>query len=98
LTDAELWTYSVVWLLFGILLLFFGTLRGSQMLRFASLAVMLATITKVFLVDAASLTGLFRVFSFLGLGLSLIGLSYFYSRFVFGSGGGEEKQVASPQS
>ncbi|MEJ2124853.1 MAG: hypothetical protein P8Y47_08590, partial [Alphaproteobacteria bacterium] len=36
---------------------------------------------------AGSLTGLYRVFSFLGLGLSLIGLSYFYGRFVFGGGG-----------
>jgi hypothetical protein len=87
-SDAELYTYSAVWLMFGLALLFFGTLRGNQMLRFASLAVMLATVSKVFLVDAASLTGLFRVFSFLGLGLSLIGLSYFYSRFVFGTGGG----------
>jgi uncharacterized membrane protein len=29
------------------------------------------------------LEGLLRVFSFLGLGLSLMGLSWFYSRFVF---------------
>ncbi len=88
MSDAELYTYSVAWLVFGLALLFFGTLRSSQVLRFASLAVMLATISKVFLVDAASLTGLFRVFSFLGLGLSLIGLSYFYSRFVFASESG----------
>lgn len=84
MTDAELYAYSVAWLLFGLGLLFFGTLWRNEILRFASLGVMLATVSKVFLVDAASLTGLFRVFSFLGLGLSLIGLSYFYSRFVFG--------------
>ena len=94
MSDAELYSYSVAWLAFGLALLFFGTLRASQMLRVASLAVMLATITKVFLVDAASLTGLFRVFSFLGLGLSLIGLSYFYSRFVFGA----QPAEASPQA
>jgi uncharacterized membrane protein len=89
LSDAELYGYSAAWLVFGLGLLFFGTLRGNQMLRFASLAVMLATVSKVFLVDAGSLTGLFRVFSFLGLGISLIGLSYFYSRFVFGGGSGD---------
>ena len=33
--------------------------------------------------DATNLTGLYRVFSFMGLGLCLIGLSWFYSRFVF---------------
>ena len=91
--DGELYTYSAAWLLFGLALLFFGTLRASQMLRFASLAVMLAAISKVFLVDAGNLTGLYRVFSFFGLGISLIGLSYFYSRFVFAAepdGSGEE--------
>jgi len=94
MSDAELYTYSVVWLIAGLALLFWGTLRGSQMLRFASLAVMLATVSKVFLIDAGSLTGLFRVFSFLGLGVSLIGLSYFYSRFVFGGGGPAEEEKA----
>jgi uncharacterized membrane protein len=93
MSDAELYTYSVVWLIAGLALLFWGTLRGSQMLRFASLAVMLATVSKVFLIDAGSLTGLFRVFSFLGLGVSLIGLSYFYSRFVFGGGPAEEEKA-----
>jgi uncharacterized membrane protein len=96
MTDAELYTYSVVWLVFGLALLFFGTLRASQMLRFASLAVMLATVSKVFLIDAGNLTGLYRVFSFLGLGLSLLGLSYFYSRFVFGKPPPEEETPSAP--
>lgn len=90
--DAELYSYSAAWLVFGLALLFLGALRGSQMLRFASLAVMLATVSKVFLVDAGSLTGLYRVFSFLALGLSLIGLSWFYSRFVFGGSAGGEAE------
>ena len=67
--DGEFYTYSVVWLLFGLAMLFAGTLRGNQFLRYASLALMLLTVTKVFLFDAGSLTGLYRVFSFLGLGL-----------------------------
>jgi uncharacterized membrane protein len=66
------------------------------MLRFASLAVMLATVSKVFLIDAGNLTGLYRVFSFLGLGLSLLGLSYFYSRFVFGKPPPEEETPSAP--
>ncbi len=97
MSDAELYTYSVVWLIAGLALLFLGTLKGSQMLRFASLAVMLATVSKVFLIDAGSLTGLFRVFSFLGLGVSLIGLSYFYSRFVFGGPGGPAEAQPAPE-
>jgi len=38
-------------------------------------------VAKVFLVDMAGLTGLLRVFSFLGLGAALLGLGYAYRRF-----------------
>ncbi|GAG99409.1 unnamed protein product [marine sediment metagenome] len=53
------------------------------MLRYASLGVILLTAGKVFLYDASELAGLYRVFSFFGLGLCLIGLSWFYTKFVF---------------
>ena len=82
-SDGEIYTYSVVWLLLGIGLLFVGTLRDNRLIRTASLPVLLLTVGKVFLFDASELTGLWRVFSFFGLGLSLLALSWFYSRFVF---------------
>jgi uncharacterized membrane protein len=44
--------------------------------------VILLAVLKVFLVDAAGLTGLYRVASFLGLGVCLIALGYLYQRFV----------------
>jgi uncharacterized membrane protein len=50
--------------------------KGSTLLRRAAMAVIAVTIAKVFLIDAAGLTGLTRVFSFLGLGLSLAGLAW----------------------
>jgi uncharacterized membrane protein len=84
-SNAEIYTYSAIWLLFGIALLFIGTLRKDKMIRLASLIVMILTVAKVFLYDASELQGLFRVFSFFGLGLSLLGLSWFYTRFVFDS-------------
>ncbi len=83
-TNAEFYAYSVAWLLLGIALLLVGTKRDDKMLRVASLLVMMLTVGKVFLFDASELSGLLRVFSFLGLGLSLLGLSWFYMRFVFG--------------
>jgi uncharacterized membrane protein len=82
-SSAEVYTYSVAWLLTGIGLLFFGTLKKNKVLRVASLAFITLAVAKVFLYDAAELTGLLRVFSFLGLGMSLLGLSWFYTRFVF---------------
>jgi len=82
-TNAEVYTYSAAWLLMGIGLLFFGALKKDRALRIASLAFIVLSIGKVFLYDASELTGLFRVFSFLVLGISLLGLSWFYTRFVF---------------
>ncbi len=81
--NAEVYSYSLAWLLLGIGMLIVGTARHDKMLRSASLAVLLLTIGKVFLYDAAQLSGLYRIFSFLGLGISLLGLSWFYTRFVF---------------
>ena len=81
--DLELYAYSAVWIVFALCLLALGVLRQSVPLRYASLAVLLVTVVKVFAVDMAGLTGLFRVASFLGLGLTLIGIARIYQRFVF---------------
>ncbi|HKP23046.1 MAG TPA: DUF2339 domain-containing protein [Dongiaceae bacterium] len=78
--DAELYTYSVVWLGYGLALLGIGVWQRSQAIRYASAAVVLLTVCKVFLLDAAGLTGLYRVASFLGLGFSLIAIGYLYQR------------------
>jgi uncharacterized membrane protein len=53
------------------------------MLRWASLVVVVLAMGKVFLLDAAVLTGLYRVASFLGLGLSLMAIGYVYQRVLF---------------
>jgi uncharacterized membrane protein len=81
--NAEVYTYSAVWLVCGVALLFAAVLRRDFAMRVASLVVMLVTVGKVFLYDASELTGLWRVVSFLGLGLCLLALSWFYTRFVF---------------
>jgi uncharacterized membrane protein len=82
-SEAELYAYSAAWLAFGIGLLAAGIWRGIAALRYASLAIVILTVAKVFLVDMAELEGLFRVLSFLGLGLVLVGTGFFYQRFVF---------------
>lgn len=82
-TNMEIYTYSAVWLIVGIAVLFAGLIRQDKILRLTSLSIIVITVAKVFLYDAAALEGLYRVISFLGLGVSLIGLSYFYTRFVF---------------
>jgi uncharacterized membrane protein len=81
--DAEQYTYSAVWLLFGVALLAAGILRRSLTLRVASAAVVVLTVLKVFLIDMSDLTGIYRALSFLGLGAVLIGIGWFYQRLLF---------------
>jgi uncharacterized membrane protein len=80
--DGELWTYSGAWLLYGGALLAVGIFRTDRVLRLAALAIIGLVAGKVFLVDMAALAGLWRVLSFLGLGLALVALGAIYRRFV----------------
>jgi uncharacterized membrane protein len=82
-TDAEQYTYSAVWLAFGVLLLVAGFRLQSQPARLASAAVVALTIGKVFLVDMSDLTGIFRALSFIGLGVVLVGIGWIYQRMLF---------------
>ena len=75
-TQYELYSYTIALMLIGAALLYQSIARPSATLRRIAMAVIAVTIAKVFLIDAAGLTGLTRVFSFLGLGLSLAGLAW----------------------
>jgi len=80
--EAEMYAYSGAWLLLGALLLAIGIRSGRREIRLAALAVIALVTLKVFLVDMDALVGLWRVLSFLGLGLALIALGAIYRRFV----------------
>lgn len=80
ISDEEQYTYSAVWLVFAVVLLLVGILRRSQPVRLASAAVLLATIAKVFFIDLAGLTGVWRALSFIGLGVVLVGIGLLYQR------------------
>jgi uncharacterized membrane protein len=82
-TDAEGYTYSAVWLAFGVVLLLVGIGLRSQPVRLCSAAVVLLTVGKVFLIDMSGLTGVWRALSFIGLGLVLVGIGYLYQRLLF---------------
>jgi uncharacterized membrane protein len=82
-TGAEGYTYSAVWLAFGVALLLVGIALRSQPVRLCSAAVVLLTVGKVFLIDMGGLTGVWRALSFIGLGLVLVGIGYLYQRLLF---------------
>jgi len=74
--DGELYTYTVVLLLTSFALLFIAFARRSVALRKLAMVGVGLTIAKVFLIDMAGLSGLIRVASFMGLGLSLAALAW----------------------
>ena len=81
--DAEQYTYSVAWLVFGVVLLGIGLLLPSQRARLASAVMIGITVLKVFLIDMSNLTGAYRAFSFIGLGLVLVAIGWLYQRILF---------------
>jgi len=82
-TGAEQYTYSIAWLVFGVVLLAIGVLFNSQRARLASAAVIALTILKAFLIDMSALTGVYRALSFMGLGLVLVAIGWLYQRILF---------------
>ncbi len=82
-SDVEQYTYSIAWLAFGVLLLVIGILANSQRARLASAVVIALTIGKVFLIDLSTLTGVYRALSFMGLGLVLVAIGWFYQKILF---------------
>ncbi len=82
-SNTELYTYSVVWLLLAVLYQVIGLWRHQAAIHAGSLVLLVVTVGKVFLVDASELEGIFRVLSFLGLGVALIGIGFFYNKVVF---------------
>lgn len=82
LTVAEAYAYSAVWLVFALALFVAGIRLGKQYVRLAGLGVMALVVLKVFVADMSNLEGLYRIASFVGLGLCLVGIGWLYQRFV----------------
>lgn len=79
-SDAELYSYSVIWLALGALVVISGHLKHQLLLQKLGLGILGAVIVKVFLIDMANLTGLLKAISFIGLGLSLVALSWLFQK------------------
>jgi uncharacterized membrane protein len=79
-------TLSVGYAVYGFALLWAGILRRQMILRALALIVLAGTVVKVFLFDLREIEAIWRVLSFLGLGLLLmLGslLYYKYGRLIF---------------
>jgi uncharacterized membrane protein len=79
-SDGELYTYSIVWLVLAIVASLAGMRWSMDELYKAGMVLLAVVIAKIFLVDMSDLEGLWRVASFMGLGLSLLGLAWLHGR------------------
>jgi len=73
-------TYSAWFMIFGAILLSVGFWRASAFLRWQALVLLAVAIGKVFVVDVSELSQAYRILSFLGLGVLLLGVSFIYQR------------------
>ncbi|WP_213995657.1 DUF2339 domain-containing protein [Arsukibacterium sp.] len=79
-SNAEHYSYSVIFLLLALLTVVIAELKQWPLLRKAGFALLLLVVCKVFIFDLNELSGLLRAASFIGLGLSLVLLSGLFQR------------------
>ena len=72
---------TVAWGIEGVALLGAGFIARDRLLRLPGLGLLLGCILKLFVWDLRHLETLPRIFSFIALGLILVGVSWIYSRF-----------------
>ena len=81
-SDAESYALSSAWLATAVLLFIVGLKWNRQTIRYGGLAVMVLALLKTFAYDLWQLGGLWQIASVMGIGLSLIGIGWLYTRFV----------------
>ncbi|PCJ47029.1 MAG: hypothetical protein COA74_12530 [Gammaproteobacteria bacterium] len=79
-SDAELYTYSVVWMLLAITAILAGSWRYGKQCYQGGMLLLAMVILKVFIIDMAQLDGVYRIIAFMGLGLSLLGIAYLHKK------------------
>jgi uncharacterized membrane protein len=77
---ARDFSYSAIWLVYGVALMAVGFRKRSAFARWQSLILIAFTICKVFLYDVSQLGGSYRIVSFIALGAVLLGISFIYQR------------------
>jgi uncharacterized membrane protein len=93
-------TLSIGYALYGFALLWAGILGQRTLLRILALAILAGTIVKVFLFDLREIQAIWRVLSFLGLGLLLMlgSLLYHkYGRLIFPSPAEKPAETEHPE-
>jgi len=77
---ARDFTYSALWMAYGALLMVIGFWRASSFVRWQALLLIAATTVKVFVYDTSQLDRIYRILSFVVLGVLLLAISFAYQR------------------
>jgi uncharacterized membrane protein len=77
---ARDFTYSALWMAYGAMLMMIGFWRNSAFVRWQALVLIALTIVKVFVYDTSQLDHIYRILSFIALGMLLLVISFAYQR------------------
>ena len=72
---------SALWALYSMLLVAIGIARRYQLIRLLAIILFGLTIFKVFLLDLSELEKIYRIISFIGLGIILLTASFMYQKY-----------------
>jgi uncharacterized membrane protein len=77
---ARDFSFSAIWIVYGAALMIAGFWKRSAFIRWQAMVLLAVTIGKVFLYDSRELQQVYRILSFIALGVLLMGISYAYHR------------------
>jgi hypothetical protein len=69
---------SVMWAVYGALLMIVGFWQRIKILRYAALGLFVLLLAKVFILDTSTVKSVYRIAAFLATGVTLVGVSYLY--------------------
>lgn len=95
---AQRLSLSVVWMVYGGAMLVIGLWRRNKLLRMMALSLLSITIVKVFFFDLSLLEKLYRIISFIVLGVILLAVSFLYQRLRQHTEPFSESDVVAPVS
>jgi uncharacterized membrane protein len=81
LLNLQQLSLSAVWLLYSVVLMVVGIWRRQRGIRISSIVLFGLTILKIFIYDLSFLQTPYRIFSFIGLGVILLAVSYLYQKY-----------------
>lgn len=77
---ARDFSFSAIWIIYGAGLMVVGFWKRSAFIRWQAMVLVAVTIGKVFLYDSRELQQVYRILSFIALGVMLMAISYAYHR------------------